>query len=137
MEAQKNSVMSAGDVVIVVIALVFEKGKLDIIEENSIYFSFQKMAEEFPSYFKGLHFRIIGEGFPHSGELEDILFRAGSSGCLNRTGWRQSSFRMEGRTIELEKVMFKKYYGEEELKKINELADRFIQLIKESEHRKE
>jgi len=133
METQEDSAMSAGDVVNIVMALAFEKGGLDIIEEDSVYFSFRKMAEEFPSYFNGLHFRIIGTGFPHSGELEDILFRAGSAGCLNRTGWKQSSFRMERRTIESEKTMFIKYYSEDTLEKMDELAGRFVKLIKERE----
>lgn len=115
-----------GEVVLAVIAIASKKGKIHRFSENALYAIFQKMTEEFPHYFQGLHWRFLTGGFPHCGEFEDILFRA--AGCLERVGIRMNEFVIEKKTVKSIEESVKKHHGEEALNKMDKLVERFIEL---------
>ncbi len=122
-----------GEVVFSVIALASKKRKIQRFSEDILYAVFQKLTEEFPNYFQGLHWRFLVGGFPYCGEFEDILFR--SSGCLLRTGIRMNELLMEKKAAEIVIELTKKHHGEGTLDKLEVVMERFIELISEKEYR--
>lgn len=118
--------ISAGEVVLVVIALASKKGKIQIFSEGALYRIFQKLTAEFPDYFSELHWRFLVGGSPYCGAFEDILFRAGD--CLLRTGTMMNDFVIEEKTIKVIEEMVKKHHGQDALNKMDALVDRFIEL---------
>lgn len=121
--------ISTGEVVFSVIALASKKRKIQRFSEDMLYAVFQKLTEEFPNYFQGLHWRFLVGGFPYCGRFEDILFRAGSSGCLLRMGIRMNEFLIDEKIVKAIEESVKKHYGEDTLNKMEVLTERFIELI--------
>jgi len=127
----QNAKMSAGDTILLVIALASKKTKITKFSEDTLYAIFHKLTEEFPSYFHGLYWHFLANDFPYCGKFEDILFRA--AGCLLRTGVRMNEFLLENKTAEAIIEMMKKYHGEDTPNKLTAIADRFIELIPKRE----
>ena len=126
---QREMNIPTGEVVLLVIALASKKGKIQIISEDALYRVFKSLTEEFPNYFQRLRWHVLAtSGFPYCGEFEDILFRAGASDCLLRTGLRMNKFVMEERTVKAIEESAKKHFGEDVLDKMEALVERFIEL---------
>lgn len=121
--------MSNGEKVLYIITLASKKAEISIFSENMMYTVFDKLTKEFPNDFPGLYFYPLVGGFPHCGQFEDILFRAGSSGCLMRTGPMMNEFLITKKMIKAEEKIMKKHHSDEELNKLEPIVKRFIELI--------
>ena len=126
MEKQIN--IPAGEAVLLVIALASKKGEIRNFSENALYAIFKKLTEEFPDYFQGLHWHSLVGGFPYCGEFEDILFRAGASDSLLRTGTMMNEFLVNERIVKTIEESAKKHHGEDVIIKMEPLVERFIEL---------
>ncbi len=125
--------MSNGEKILYIITLASKKTGISIFSENTLYIIFDKLIKEFPNDFPGLYFYPLAGGFPYCGEFEDILFRAGSSGCLMRTGSMMNKFLITKKMIEAEDKIMKKYHSDEKLSKLESIVERFIELIPKEE----
>lgn len=117
------------ELVYLTLGLTFRKYNIEFLPRERVYERFKELKEFFPDYFSKFYFRKAG-GRWYSRELEDVLFNL-LGGVIYEIEFKYLTFSPGSLKIVPEKL--KEWYPKkEDQEKIQEMAEKFYQVIKNS-----